>query len=127
MADDDRLYRLRFCKHRFSDDGSIQLTFYSRPAPGAHPSAATRRRISQARGQAGKKMSYISTLKKLYRNLLDALHYAHHACRIAERINAEIQGSNASDALKTQSANFVTAATSLCDAIQDFRDSLPGN
>lgn len=72
-------------------------------------------------------MSFIGELKRLYRNLLDALRWAHVACKVSVRINAEIQASNASDGLKAQSAAFVAAATALCDAIQEFKDSLPGN
>jgi hypothetical protein len=72
-------------------------------------------------------MTFLSTIKTLYRNLRDGLHYAHLACRLAARINAELQASNASDELKTQGANFLTAADDLCAAIQSYIDSLPGN
>lgn len=72
-------------------------------------------------------MAYLSTIKRLYKNLRDALRWAHVACRVAGKINAELQASNASDELKTLGSNFVTSANALCAAIEAFDDSLPGN
>ena len=72
-------------------------------------------------------MSYISAIKALYKNLLDALHWAKIACRAADRVNAEVQGSNASDALKATVAAWHAATLAACQAIQDFKDGLPGN
>lgn len=72
-------------------------------------------------------MSFLSTIRSLYKNLKDALRWAHHACKIAGYINNELQASNASDALKAQGAAFLTSANALCDAIQAYIDGLPGN
>lgn len=72
-------------------------------------------------------MSFISTIRALYRNLRDGLRYAHLACRLAARINTEIQASNASDGLKAQAAAFVVSADALCAAIAAYIDGLPGN
>jgi hypothetical protein len=69
-------------------------------------------------------MSFISNIRKLYRNLLDALRLAHIACRAAARINTELQNSNASPEIKAQGAAFLTSANALCEAIQDYKDSL---
>lgn len=72
-------------------------------------------------------MTFISSIKSLYKNLKDGLRWAHHACRIATHINSEIQASNADDTLKTQASNFLTSANALCAAIEAYIDSLPGN
>lgn len=72
-------------------------------------------------------MSYLTTIALLYRHLRKGLYWAHHACKIATHINTAIQGSNASDALKTQAANFLTSANALCDAIAAYIAGLPGN
>lgn len=72
-------------------------------------------------------MSFLSEIRRLYKNLLDGLRWAHIACRAAAKINDEIQASNADASLKTQSAAFVTSANALCTAIEAYIDSLPGN
>lgn len=71
-------------------------------------------------------MSYLSYIKRLFKNLRDALSLAHHACRLAARINAELQASNANDTIKAAGAAFLTSATALCDMIQEYKDNLPG-
>lgn len=72
-------------------------------------------------------MSFISTITRLYRNLRDGLRWAHAACRIAKRINDELQASNASDELKAQGAAFLVSANALCAAIEAYIAALPGN
>lgn len=69
-------------------------------------------------------MSYIGTIKRLYRNLRDGLRWAHKACRASDFIVREILDSNASDELKAQAEAFQTAANALCAAIQAYIDSL---
>lgn len=72
-------------------------------------------------------MSFLTTIKRLYKNLRDGLRWAHIACRAAQKINDELQASNASDALKAQAAAFIVSANALCSAIEAYIDSLPGN
>lgn len=71
-------------------------------------------------------MSYLSYIAKLFKNLRDALRLAHLACKLAARINTEIQNSNASDAIKTQAAAFLGSANALCSAIETYKNNLPG-
>lgn len=63
-------------------------------------------------------MSYLSTIKRLYKNLKDGLRWAKIACRVAAHINAEIQNSAASDPVKAASAAFLESAEGLCALIQ---------
>jgi len=72
-------------------------------------------------------MTFLSEIRRLYRNLLDALRWANIACRAAAKINAEIQASNADAALKASCAAFLTSADALCASIQAYKDNLPGN
>ena len=69
-------------------------------------------------------MGFLSNIKRLYKNLRDGLHWAHVACRAAEKINAEIQASNATDEIKAQAADFLEVATALCDAIAAYISAL---
>lgn len=72
-------------------------------------------------------MSYISVIRALYRNLLDALRWVHIACRAADRVNAEVQASNASDGIKAAVLAWKNATHVICDQIQAYKDDLPGN
>jgi len=72
-------------------------------------------------------MSFISRLKSLYRNLLDARRYAKSACRVIDLIVTEINKSNASAELKAQAVSLQTAAHALCAAIETYINDLPGN
>lgn len=71
-------------------------------------------------------MSYLSYIARLFKNLRDALHLSHLACKLAVRINAEIQDSNASDGIKAQAAAFLGYANALCEAIETYKNNLPG-
>ena len=71
-------------------------------------------------------MSYVGYVRKLFRNLLDAIRWAKIACRALARVNTEVQNSNASDTLKAQAAAVAAAAEELCTALEVFKDELPG-
>ena len=71
-------------------------------------------------------MSYVGYVRKLFRNLLDAIRWAKAGCRAIARVNTEVQNSNASDALKAQAAAVKTAMDELCTALEVFKDELPG-
>lgn len=71
-------------------------------------------------------MSYISYIARLFKNLRDALRLAHMACKIAARINTEIQNSNANDTIKNMASAFLTSANALCAAIEAYKNGLPG-
>ena len=70
-------------------------------------------------------MSYLSYIRKVFKNLLDALHYAKIACRVCTRLDAEIQTSNASSGLKAASTATLASVVALCASIQAYLDSLP--
>jgi hypothetical protein len=71
-------------------------------------------------------MSYLGYVARLFRNLLDAIRWAKRGCQAIERVNTEVQNSNASDALKAQSLAVKTAMEELCAALELYREELPG-
>lgn len=75
-------------------------------------------------GQAGKVMSYLGTIKRLYTNLKDALRWAHKGCRVLDFVVREIDASNAPDELKAQASAVKASMMDLCEAIDAFYQSL---
>lgn len=78
-------------------------------------------------GKRGKKMSVISFAISLIRNLVRALRLMHKVCDLAEAINTKVQNSNASDALKGTVSTWKDQTDSVCNALQQYYDNLPGD
>lgn len=70
-------------------------------------------------------MSYLTYVSKLFHFLCKAVVSARSACRIIDRVDKYVQGSNASDALKNQSTSVKNATNSLCEALTDYKANLP--
>lgn len=69
-------------------------------------------------------MSFLSTIARLYRALRDGYKYAKLICRIAAKMDAKIQASNASSELKAQSTATLGNVNALCTAVENYIASL---
>lgn len=70
-------------------------------------------------------MSYISAIARAYHALVRAVVTIHVLCHTVDRADKYIQKSNASDALKTASTNLKASVHTYCEALEEFKNSLP--
>lgn len=69
-------------------------------------------------------MSFLSSVTKLYRAFIVAWSLMHRVCKLVERIDAKVQASNATDAVKTASTNFLAATNTFCSLLDTHKEDL---